>query len=29
MRELSAVVFDDDDLFCSLFARILEIKVSK
>ena len=26
MRELSAVVFDDEDLFCSLFARILRDK---
>ncbi|MEJ2492402.1 MAG: response regulator [Desulfuromonadales bacterium] len=26
MRELSAVVFDDDDIFCCLFARILSKK---
>ena len=26
MREPSAVVFDDDDLFCSLFARIFRDK---
>jgi CheY-like chemotaxis protein len=26
MRELSAIVFDDDDFFCSLFARILTEK---